>query len=113
MIYATRPGDVAFENARMTLKLIEHMRNCLRDKEKGWILFPDDIVFFDYPTLTCEVAPRITFKMVIGREGFEYKDGKEILEENKSLKEKMGQVVKVSNWINVNLLQNKVIDELN
>ena len=80
----------------MTLKLVEHMRECLRDKEKGWILLPDDIFFFHYPTQTCEVAPRITFKMVIGREGFEYKDGNSILQENKTLKEKVGEVMMVS-----------------
>ena len=43
MIYATRPGDVAFERERMTLKLIKHMKEFLNDKEKGWILLPDDI----------------------------------------------------------------------
>ena len=57
------------------------MENCL--KEKGSILLPDDIWFFDHPDQTCEVAPRITFKMVIGPEGFEFKDEKELLQEIK------------------------------
>ena len=81
MIYATRPGDVANEEARMTVKLIEHMERCLT--QKGSILLPDDIWFFDHPNQICEVAPRITFKMVIGPEGFEYKDEQTILLENK------------------------------
>ena len=29
MIYATRPGDSAYEEARMTVKFIEHMEKCL------------------------------------------------------------------------------------
>ena len=81
MIYATRPGHKAYEDARMTVKLTKHMENCLM--EKGSILFPDDIWLFDHPDQTCEVVPRITFKMVIGPEGFAFKDEKELLQEIK------------------------------
>jgi len=45
MIYAARPGDPAFVNANMTLKLVDHIECCL--KEKGRVLVPDDILYFD------------------------------------------------------------------
>ena len=54
-------------------------------KEKGRIVLPDDIFFFDHPDQKCEVAPRITFKMVIGPAGFVYKDEQAIIQENKTL----------------------------
>ena len=81
MIYATRPGDLALVSEKMTFKLVAHMEECLN--EKGSILFPDDINYFDHPKQICEVNPRITFKMAIGKENFVYKDEKSLLVENK------------------------------
>ena len=93
MIYAARPGDPAFVNANMTLKLIKQIECCL--KEKGRVLFPDDIQYFD-PDQTCEVAPRITFKMAIGPAGFSYKEETELLVENKALAKELEKLKKVS-----------------
>ncbi len=92
MIYAARPGDPAYVSGNMTQKLIKQMVCCLN--EKRWILFPDDIQYFD-PDQICEVAPRITFKMAIGLDGFEYKDELTILRENKALRDKTGHPTQV------------------
>ena len=93
MLYATRPGDTALVQAKMTPKLCEYLEKLL--EEKGRIVLPDDIFFFDHPDQKCEVAPRITFKMVIGPEGFVYKDEETILQENQTLSQKMQQLIKV------------------
>ena len=111
MIYATRPGDSALVSAKMTYKLVAHMENCL--KENGMILFPDDISYFDHPDQTCEVCPRITFKMVLAEEGFVYKDEKTLLQENKMLREELELERVRQNTIMFNLFQtkNKTLEE--
>ena len=99
MIYATRPGYTALVSAKMTFKLVAHMEDCLN--EKGMILFPDDISYFDHPDQICEVNPRITFKIAMAKENFEYKDEKLLIDENKQLREEL-ELMKVS-------LKNKIL----
>ena len=48
MIYATKPGELAEVLEKITFKLVARMEECL--KEKGAILFPDDIIYFDHPS---------------------------------------------------------------
>ncbi len=92
MIYATRAGDFAAVAEKMTFKLVAHMEECL--KEKGMILFPDDINFFDHPKQICEVAPRLTFKMVLAKENFVYNDELSVIEENQKLRTEL-ELIKV------------------
>ena len=51
MIYATGPGDTVLVDDRMTTKLCDYMENLL--KEKGRIVLPDDILYFDHPSQKC------------------------------------------------------------